>query len=200
MQTNEKLILADQLYRGAAELQHIKQANILETLKEKGQQGLDYVKDVGGKGLDYIKEKGQQAGEAIGNYRPFDKGDAAKGALIAALLGGGLGAGFGKLRNMMRPEEEQEENSDSTFYGALGALGAATPMALAPLLAGNNPVGRLLSEKAFDKAMTPKPGFNLMNIPRAASKYLGQATGAGPAGVRSLMQRVKLKHILPHIL
>ena len=189
MDTQEKLILADQLYRGAAELQHIKQANILETLKEKGQQG-----------LDYIKEKGQQAGEAIGNYRPLNPQDARKGALIAALLGGGLGAGFGKLRNMMRPEEEQEENSDSTFYGALGALGAATPMALAPLLAGNNPVGRLLSEKAFDKAMTPSPGYNLMNGPLAASKALGQATGAGPAFMRRLMQQANLRDILANTL
>ena len=175
MNTQEKLILADQLYRGAAELQHIKQANILETLKEKGQQG-----------LDYIKEKGQQAGEAIGNYRPLNPQDARKGALIAALLGGGLGAGFGKLRNMMRPEEEQEENSDSTFYGALGALGAATPMALAPLLAGNNPVGRLLSEKAYDtydKAMTSGPILRNVHL----------SPSAGPAFMRRLMQQAKLR-------
>ena len=53
------------------------------------------------------------------------------------LLGGSL---IGKLRNMMRADDQEAKHNDPLFYGALGALGLGLPVMLAPQLLKNLPL------------------------------------------------------------
>lgn len=102
------------------------------------------------------------------SYRPFNYKDSIPGGLAAAALGGLAGAGIGKLNDYFSSDEEElDPNSDdygfklyermrgksrkkpsSVASNALkGALALGLPVALAPALFGDNPIGRNLIDR-----------------------------------------------------
>lgn len=146
MNSTEKLALASHL---------IKQADILSDAKSKLTEG-----------LGYLKGKAQQAGSAVGSavteklkgYKPFNQNHALLGGLAAGAAGGLGGAALGKLRNMLRPEDEQEDKSDVMTYALLGAAAAGIPTAMLPQLIANNPMGNKILNELYLLGLS-KGGF-----------------------------------------
>ena len=84
------------------------------------------------------------------------------------LLGGSL---IGKLRNMMRADDQEAKHNDPLFYGALGALGLGLPVMLAPQLLKNLPLKNFnmkdLNDIFVNKSL-PFSSFERMSQPPGA--------------------------------
>jgi hypothetical protein len=68
------------------------------------------------------------------DYRPFSGSVAPLAGLAAGLYGGVAGAGFGALRNRLRPKNEREKHKDMRNFSLIGAAGYGLPVAFAPSL------------------------------------------------------------------
>ena len=180
MNSTEKLALASHL---------IKQADILSDAKSKLTEG-----------LGYLKGKAQQAGSAVTEklkgYKPFNQNDALLGGLAAGAAGGLGGAALGKLRNMLRPEDEQEDKSDVMTYALLGAAAAGIPTAMLPQLIANNPMGNKVLNELYLLGLS-KGGFGTEALGEQATKGIRAGLGYMPHAMKAApVQSATLGNIL----
>lgn len=117
-------------------------------------------------------------------YKPFDFKDSLVGGLAAAAVGGLGGAALGKASDVFSDEEEPSGASRGALIGA-AALGL--PVALAPLLVSDNPVGRAIINAFYKQKLMEKIP---QNAPPEVRSILEKATRGGveklPHSVKSL--------------
>jgi|688.fasta_scaffold948766_1 hypothetical protein len=135
-------------------------------------------------------------------YRPFNANDSLYGGLAAAALGGLGGAAYGKLKDYMEPEEEElDPRSDDYGFKMLermqgksrkkpssvgasaltGALALGLPVGLAPLLVGDNPIGRGLVSGSYNKGIDSQK-----DMPEMVKNILREIIKVAPHSLKKL--------------